>query len=110
MLFFLISAASRPALGLTQAPIQWVPGALTLGIKRPGRVAEQSPPSSAEVKNEWSYTSTLPVRLNGVVLNQARDTFSWCGAQLSTRTTLLFCVPLQGARIAQWYSAGIRAR
>jgi hypothetical protein len=38
----------------------WVPGALSLGVKRPrGREADHSPPSSAEVKNTWSYTSTL---------------------------------------------------
>jgi hypothetical protein len=30
--------------------IQWVPGALSLGVKRPGREADHSPPSSAEVK------------------------------------------------------------
>jgi hypothetical protein len=30
--------------------------------------ADHSPPSSAEVKNAWSYTSTPPVRLHGVVL------------------------------------------
>ena len=28
------------------------------GVKRPGREAEHSPPSSAEIKNEWSYTPT----------------------------------------------------
>jgi hypothetical protein len=38
--------------------IQWVPGALSLGIKRPGREADHSPPSSTGVKNAWSYTST----------------------------------------------------
>jgi hypothetical protein len=27
-------------------------------VKRPGRDADKSPPSSAEVKNKWSYTST----------------------------------------------------
>jgi hypothetical protein len=27
------------------------------GVKRPGREADHSPPSSAEVKNAWSYTS-----------------------------------------------------
>jgi hypothetical protein len=32
-----------------ERPIQWVPGALSLGIKRPGREADHSPPSSAEV-------------------------------------------------------------
>jgi hypothetical protein len=30
--------------------IQWVPGALSLGIKRPWREADHSTPSSAEVK------------------------------------------------------------
>jgi hypothetical protein len=50
--------ASRPALGLTQPPVQWVPGALLLGTKWPRREADHSPPSSAEVKNAWSYTST----------------------------------------------------
>jgi hypothetical protein len=30
---------------------------LFLGVKRPGREADHSPPSSAEVKNEWSYNS-----------------------------------------------------
>jgi hypothetical protein len=31
------------------------------GLKRPGRDSGHSPPFSAEVKNEWSCTSTLPV-------------------------------------------------
>jgi len=31
------------------------------GIKRPGRKGRRlTPPSSIEVKNEWSYTSTIP--------------------------------------------------
>jgi hypothetical protein len=46
-----LSTASRPALGVTQPPIQWVPGALPPGVKRQRREADQSPPSSAEVKN-----------------------------------------------------------
>jgi hypothetical protein len=36
----------------------WILGALSLGVKRPEREADNSPPSSAEVKNAWSYTST----------------------------------------------------
>jgi hypothetical protein len=47
---FLFTTAFRTALGPTQPPIQWVLGALSLGIKRPGREADHSPPSSAEVK------------------------------------------------------------
>jgi hypothetical protein len=41
---FLFSTASRPALGPTQPPIKWVPGALSSGIKRPGREADHLPP------------------------------------------------------------------
>jgi len=41
----------RPALAPTQSPIQWVPGALSLELKQPGREADHSPPSSTEVKN-----------------------------------------------------------
>jgi hypothetical protein len=49
-------------------PIQWVPGVLCMRVKRPGREADHSSPSSAEVKNAVSYTSTPPIRLHGVVL------------------------------------------
>jgi hypothetical protein len=65
---FLFTTASRTALGPTQPPIQLVPGALSLGIKWPGREADHSPPSSGEVKNAWSCTSTPSIRPHGVVL------------------------------------------
>ena len=32
------------------------------GLKRPGREVDLSPQSSAEVTNEWMYTSTPPIR------------------------------------------------
>jgi hypothetical protein len=46
---FLFDTMSRPALGPTQPPMQWVSGAISLGIKGPGREADYSPPSSTEV-------------------------------------------------------------
>jgi hypothetical protein len=50
---FPLASVSRPALGPTQSPVQWVPGVLSPGVKaRPGRNADHSPPSSAEVENE----------------------------------------------------------
>jgi hypothetical protein len=67
-IFSLITPVSRPALGSTQLPIQWVPGALSLGVMQPGREADRSPPSSAEVKNAWNCAST-PIRLPGMVLS-----------------------------------------
>jgi hypothetical protein len=55
---FLFTTAFRPALGLTQPPIQWVLGALSVGVKRQGRETDHSPPSSERSKNAWRYTST----------------------------------------------------
>jgi hypothetical protein len=66
---FLFTTASRPALGPTHLPIQWVPEALFLGVKRPGHEADNPPPSSAEVKNAWRYTSTPPICLHGMVFS-----------------------------------------
>jgi hypothetical protein len=40
-----VPVGSRLALGSTQPPIQWVHG-----VKRPGREADNSPPTGAEVK------------------------------------------------------------
>jgi hypothetical protein len=74
---FLFTTASRTTLGPTQHPIQWVPGALSLGVKRPGREADHSPPCSAEFKNVWSYTSTPPIGLHGVVLPKHGDNFTF---------------------------------
>jgi hypothetical protein len=55
-------------------------------VKRPGREADHSPPTNAEVKNTWIYISTSPyvfveycLSLRGVLLNSLR-----------TATTLLF--------------------
>jgi hypothetical protein len=57
---FHFSMSSRLALGPTQLPIQWVPRALSPGVKRPGREADLSPPTSTEVKKTWVCTSTAP--------------------------------------------------
>jgi hypothetical protein len=52
--------SSRPALGPTQPRIQWASGTLSPEVKRPGREADHSPPTNAEVKKMWIYTSTRP--------------------------------------------------
>jgi hypothetical protein len=64
-----IYMTSRPVLGPTEPPIQWVPEALSPEVKRPEREADHSPPSSTEVKYIRIY-SPLPC------------TFSWRNAQL----------------------------
>jgi hypothetical protein len=51
---FLFSTSSRPAVGWsTQPPIQWVPGSLSPGLKRPGREADHSPPATRSRKCGW---------------------------------------------------------
>jgi hypothetical protein len=67
--FFLPTTASRTALGPSRPPIQWETGPLSLGVKRPGREADHSPPSSAEVKNARSYSPTTSILYHGVVLS-----------------------------------------
>jgi len=67
---FLFATASRPGLTPTDPLIQWVPG-----IKRPRREADHSLQSSAEVKNAWIYTSTLPYVFMVWCLVKPRDSF-----------------------------------
>jgi hypothetical protein len=54
------SALSRQALGHLKLPMQGVPEALSLGVKGPGREADESPPTITEVKKTWIYTPTPP--------------------------------------------------
>jgi hypothetical protein len=68
-ILFLLTTASRPALRPTQPPIQWVRGALSLGVKLPLCEADHSLPCGAEVKNAWSYTSNPTICRHGVVLS-----------------------------------------
>jgi hypothetical protein len=63
---FFLAPASRPALGPTQPPSR---GPFPGGKARSGRDADHSPPSSAEVKNEWElyllYPHVPPWRVAG---------------------------------------------
>jgi hypothetical protein len=56
---------SRPALGPTQPPIQWVPG-LCPGVKRPGRGVDHPPSPSAKVKERIELRPTPPLGPRGL--------------------------------------------
>jgi hypothetical protein len=81
----------RIALIGSGAHIQWVPEALSLGVKRPGREAHHSPPTVAEVKKDPIFTYTLQSAVLSSVLGQLYRTlrntvplpltFSWHDAQ-----------------------------
>jgi hypothetical protein len=84
---FLFTTVFRTALGPTQSPIQWVTGTLSLGVKRPGREDDHSPPSSAEVK-EWME----------LYLHSQYAFMAWCSVKKkSTETTLPFTL------MGRWY-------
>jgi hypothetical protein len=88
----LFPTRSRPVLGPTQSPIQWVPGSIYQGVKRPGHEADHTPPSSAKVKNVWSYTSTPLSVFMAQCLIKHRENF----ASLTLQLLLLFpwfCYP-----------------
>jgi hypothetical protein len=65
----------------THPPIQWVPGALSVRVKRVGREADHSPPSSAEVKEYMELYLHSPY------------TPSWRGTQLKHRENLKVNLP-----------------
>jgi hypothetical protein len=65
---FLFDTVSRPVLGTTQPPIQWVTGALSLGVKRP------------KSKDAWSYTSP-PQHIF----------MAWCLVKHMDKFTIFFC-------------------
>jgi hypothetical protein len=84
---FHFSISFRPALGPTQPPIQWVPSALSSRLKRPGREADHSPPTSAEVKENVGLCIHSPIRPHGVV---HRNNFTFAhGTYLMVRRGLL---------------------
>jgi hypothetical protein len=68
--------SARSALGPTQPPIKSVAGGGE-GIPRGKAEDKHSPPSSAEVKNERSYTSTPSFGFRGENINFTHQTAVW---------------------------------
>jgi hypothetical protein len=75
-----------PALGPTQPPIQWVPGALYQAVKQLGREADHSHQVSAEVKKMWIYTST-PRFYGGMRMEAFRKNFNYIDRHLLLGTS-----------------------
>jgi hypothetical protein len=88
---FLWFTASRLTLRPTQHPILWVPGALSPGVKRLGRGADHSPPSSAKIKNDEAKPPH-PIHLRGVLLNELRAESTYYYLTLWTLYDVTECV------------------
>jgi hypothetical protein len=74
---FFFSKPFRPVLAPTQPPIEWVTGALSPGIKRKGREADHSPPTTADVKkNEFIYPLPHTSSWRSAQLVKHRDNFT----------------------------------
>jgi hypothetical protein len=70
---FPLASVSRPALGPTQPPVQWLPGVLSPGVKRgPGVMLTTHPHLVPRSLMSRYYTSSPPKRLHGVY----RDCFT----------------------------------
>jgi hypothetical protein len=66
--------------------MQWVPGALSPGVKWLGREGDLS--SSVEVKNAWIYTSTPPYVFMTWYLVKLRGNFTLTFTFIVNRTVL----------------------
>jgi hypothetical protein len=84
----LLATKSRPSLEPKHPPIQWAPGALTLGLRRQEREADHSPPYGAKAKNVWRYASTPQYAF-----------MEWCWVRKSTVTL---------TKLFSWNTVGIR--
>jgi len=105
---------SRPTLGSTQPPVQWVKGLFPGGKERPGFDADPSPTSSAIVHERVElylyspygpyglYRASVPVQgWNLLLLSQTRECIFWLsGYQFQALR------PLSG----QWYKKHIKGR
>jgi hypothetical protein len=64
---FPLASVSRPALGPTQPPVQWVPGVLSLGLKRGlGVTLTTHPHLVLRLRMSRSYISSPLKRLHGM--------------------------------------------
>jgi hypothetical protein len=82
-------------------------GALSPGVRRPGREVDHSPPTSAEIKKMWIYTST-PIHLHGIVLNYLRTgttlpLLSLTPHMKGIRINVVLVVVVAAAAVGRWW-------
>jgi hypothetical protein len=68
-----------------------------MGVKRPEREADHSPPSSTEIKNVWSYTFTPEYAFMAWCLVKHKDSFTFTFTSLvAVRHALGFFMRIAG--------------
>jgi hypothetical protein len=92
-----LASVSRPALGPTQSPVQWVPGVLSSGLKRGRGVTLTTHPHLVPMSRmSRSYTSSPPsayVACSGTALafnlqNSARHFYPYCPMLVTSVTDI----------------------
>jgi hypothetical protein len=64
---FIFSATSKPGLRPTQSPIQWVPGTISLGVKRQGCEADLYLMPRSRMVKLYLQSPTLPFFLHSII-------------------------------------------
>jgi hypothetical protein len=59
----------------TQPTVKYIPWDFLTGAKLSGSEADHTPPSSAKIKNEWSFTFTPPMHFHRVFSDKYTFTF-----------------------------------
>jgi hypothetical protein len=86
---FLVSVETWHVWSTWRISAKWVPGSLSPGVKRPGREVDHSPPTSAEVKKVWIYTSAAPYAF-----------MAWCLISRAQEQLYLYTVEFLGLGIS----------
>jgi hypothetical protein len=104
---FFSCTVSTLTLRQTYPPVQWVLGSSPQQVERPGHEADHLLPSSTNVKNMHSYTSTSPHIINVWYLYKHRDNIIFLPQFYTMFCTSLFCSLLYGNChcISSWKSS-----
>jgi hypothetical protein len=102
-----IPAEFRLALGPFQPSVQCDPRVISQRVKRPGRDVYHLSPSSAEVKNEWSCTSTPTMYLHGVHRASLTCiftvTYGWVRSDKGSAENVIKLWPVSGNRSPSYF-------
>ena len=98
------SSPIRPGRSWGPPSFPCVPEIISPGIKWPERQVDHSPPSGAEVRNEWSYTSTPLLYLNGVERENITSYFTLISSWMQFVFVSVVSKHLNFATFAEFYS------